>query len=113
MTPPPVGSSARPPIVEPPIVNRRPIPANGNNSQLFPGPIDLTSEPTSITGIAHQAPIPTPNRSTNIPKPPQTGQPNMRTDIGSKRPSVSQRFYGKMTLEPSSKIYNGQSFERI
>ena len=112
MTPPPVGSSARPPV-EPPIVNRRPIPANGNNSQLFPGPIDLTSEPTSITGIAHQAPIPTPNRSTNIPKPPQTGQLNTRTDIGSKRPSVSQEIYSKMTLEPSGKIYNRQSFEGI
>ena len=112
MTPPPVGSSARPPV-EPPIVNRRPIPVNGNNSQLFPGPIDLTSEPTSITGIAHQAPIPTPNRSTNIPKPPQTGQLNTRTDIGSKRPSVSQEIYSKMTLEPSGKIYNRQSFEGI
>ena len=86
MTPPPVVPSSRP-SVEPPIVNRRPIPAN-----RISGPIDLTSEAASIAGIANSAPIPAPNHALNIPKPQQTGQLNMRTDIGSKRPSVSQEL---------------------
>lgn len=88
MIPPPVHSSSRPPN-DPPIVNRRPLPTNSNaNTSQFlnsntGNPIDLTAEAASIAGIVN--PPPQPSR---LLKPQQNGQLNMKTNIGSKRPSV-------------------------
>ena len=91
MIPPPVHSSSRPPN-DPPIVNRRPLPTNATatTSQFLKSntgnPIDLTAEAASLAGIVN--PPPRPSQPANLLKPQQNGQLNMRTNIGSKRPSV-------------------------
>ena len=91
MIPPPVHSSSRPPN-DPPIVNRRPLPTNANatTSQFLKSntgnPIDLTAEAASLAGIVNPPPPP----PSHLLKPQQNGQLNMRTNIGSKRPSVRQ-----------------------
>ena len=98
MIPPPIISSARP-TMDPPVVNRRPLPTNTNatTSQYLKSnprnPIDLTAEAASIAGIANPPPIQRPSQQANILQPQQNVQLNMRTNIGSKRPSVRKLFY--------------------
>ena len=93
MIPPPVISSSQPPM-DPPVVNRRPalVYTNATTSQHLKSntgnPIDLTAEAASIAGIVN----PPPSQSANILKPQQNGQLNMRTNVGSKRPSVRKLF---------------------
>ena len=95
MIPPPVISSSHPPL-DPPVVNRRPPLVYTNSQHLNSNtgnPIDLTSEAASIAGIVNPTPSPRPSQSANILKPQQNGQLNMRTNVGSKRPSVRNLFF--------------------
>ena len=97
MIPPPVISSSQPPM-DPPVVNRRPalVYTNATTSQHLKSntgnPIDLTAEAASIAGIVNPPPTQRPSQSANILKPQQNGQLNMRTNVGSKRPSVRKLF---------------------